>query len=188
MISRESIVGKIVYGGGFVFDFARWLLVLGIVILILHYFIITIFIIDGLSMSPTFQSGEVGVLNKAVYSFSEPQRGDVVVVKYPGDPEHRRYVKRVVGMPGEKIEVIKGEVYIDGSLLIEGYLPIGTQTIEGGIWQLGNNDYFLMGDNRMNSNDSRYFGPVEKRFIIGKTTWILAPRFFSVVTPTYIID
>lgn len=188
MINRESLIGKIVYGGGFVFDFARWLLILGIVILILHYFVITIFIIDGLSMSPTFDSGEVGVLNKIVYDFSEPKRGDVVVVKYPGDPEHKRYVKRVVGMPGEKIEVRGGQVYIDGTVLIEGYLPKGMMTIKDGTWQLDDNDYFLMGDNRMNSNDSRYFGPVEKRFIIGKTTWVLAPRFFSVVTPTYVID
>ena len=187
MFNRESVIGKIVYGGGFVFDFARWLVIFGILLMISHYFIITIYIVDGLSMDPTFKSGEVGVLNKAVYHFSDPERGDVVVVKYPGDPDKKRYVKRVIGMPEEKIEVKNNLVYVNNKVLIEGYLPKGTITIKEGSWQLDSDDYFLMGDNRLNSNDSRYFGPVEKRFIIGKTIWILAPRFFSVVTPTYIL-
>lgn len=185
MVNRESLVGKVVYGGGFVFDFARWLVVLAIFLMILHYFVITIYIVDGLSMAPTFKSGEVGALNKITYIFSEPQRGDVVVVKYPGDPDHKRYVKRVIGMPTEKIEVKNGLVYINDNILREGYLPKDTMTIKDGTWQLDENDYFLMGDNRINSSDSRYFGPVEKRFIIGKTVWILTPRFFSVITPTY---
>jgi len=187
MINRDTITGKIIYGGGFVFDFARWLVVLAIVLSLLHYFVITIYIVDGVSMDPTLLSGEVGVLNKITYTLGNPERGDVVVVKYPGDPEHKRYVKRVIGLPNEKLTVKDGAVFINDRRLIENYLPSYVTTEKDGSWQLGSDEYFLMGDNRPNSNDSRYFGPVEKRFIIGKTVWILMSRFESIITPTYIL-
>lgn len=186
MINRENIIGKIVYGGGFVFDFAKWLVIVGITLIICHYFIATIFIVDGVSMDPTLISGEVALLNKISYATGDPERGDIVVVNYPGDPEHKRYVKRVISLPNETLKVTGGEVYINGKKLREGYLPAGTLTDKDGSWQLGPNDYFLMGDNRPNSNDSRYFGPAEKRFIVGRTDWILLPKLENFVTPTYI--
>jgi len=185
MINRATIIGKIIYGGGFVFDFARWLLILIVALTIVHFFVATVFIVDGESMDPTFKTGEFAFLDKISYQFSDPQRGDVVVLKYPGDPVKRRYVKRIIGMPNEKVEVKNGSVFINGKKLLENYLPKDIETIKSGSWTLSNNEYFTMGDNRLNSNDSRYFGPVEKRFLIGKTVWILMPRFFSVITPTY---
>jgi signal peptidase I len=185
MINRENFIGKVISGGGFVFDFAKWLVILAVLLSLVHYFLITIYIVDGASMDPTFKSGEVGVLSKITYELGNPKRGDVVVVKYPGDPEHKRYVKRVIGMPGEVITVQIGGVFINNKSLAESYLGQTVATVKDGTWKLGKDEYFLMGDNRLNSNDSRYFGPVEKRFIIGKTVWILLPRFFSVITPTY---
>ena len=113
MIGKESIVGKVIYGGGFVFDFARWLVILAVVLTLLHFFVITIYIVDGASMDPTLKTGEIAVLNKIVYDFGDPARGDIVVVKYPGDPENKRYVKRVIGLPNEKVEVRAGGVYIN---------------------------------------------------------------------------
>ena len=186
-MDQESFIKKVIYGGGFVFDFARWLLILVIVLVLVHYFIITIYIVDGVSMDPTFQSGEVGILSRFAYSVGDPKRGDIVVVKYPGDPEHKRYVKRIIGLPNETISVGDSAVYINEKKLTENYLDSSTMTDKDGKWKLGKDEYFLMGDNRFNSNDSRYFGPVEERFIIGKTVWILIPRFFSVVTPSYVI-
>lgn len=186
MFNKETFIGKVVYGGGFIFDFAKWLVVIGIALIICHYFVITLFIVDGASMDPTLVSGEVAALNKIVYTLGDPQRGDIAVVKYPGDPEHKRYVKRVIGLPNETLKIADGAVFINNRKLREGYLPAGVETDKDGNWQLGKNDYFLMGDNRPNSNDSRYFGPVEKRFIIGRTDWVLLPHLENFVTPTYV--
>lgn len=184
-MNQDTLFRRIIYGGGFLFDFARWLLILIVLLTLLYFFVATIFIVDGASMDPTLASGEFGVLDKISWDFSNPGRGDVVVLKYPGDPGHKQYVKRVVGLPGEKIEVKNGSVFINNKKLSENYLPAGLFTDKDGSWQLSSEEYFTMGDNRPNSNDSRYFGPVEKRFLVGKTVWILFPRFFSIVTPTY---
>lgn len=186
MVNRDIIAGKVIYGGGFIFDFARWLIVFILLLVLCNYFLISVFIVDGASMDPTLKTGEIGVLNKYVYLVQQPSRGDVVVVKYPGDPEKKRYVKRVIGLPSEKIQVHDGLVYVNGKVLKENYLAEFVWTDKDGEWQLGANEYFLMGDNRPNSNDSRYFGKVEQRFIIGKTVWVLLPKFQSIITPTYI--
>lgn len=185
MFDRDTFIGRVVYGGGFIFDFARWLIILTIILTLLHFFVVTIFVVDGASMDPTLASGEFGVLDKITYDFGNPQRGDIIVLNYPGDPENRQYVKRVIGLPGEKVVVEGGRVFINGKRLVENYLPSWLGTDKDGSWQLSSVEYFTMGDNRPNSNDSRYFGPVEKRFIVGKTVWILIPRFFSITTPTY---
>ena len=185
MFNQETLIGRVVFGGGFLFDFAKWIIFFVILLAVVHFYIGTIYFVDGASMDPTFATGELGVLDKISYNFNDPQRGDVVVVNYPGDPEHKRYVKRVVGMPNEKIDIVNGAVFINGKKLVEGYLPRNLQTEPEGKWKIKSDEYFLMGDNRPNSNDSRYFGPVEKRFIVGKTTWILSPRIYSVPTPTY---
>ncbi len=185
-MERGTFIGRIVYGGGFIFDFARWLLILIIILTLLHFFVATIYIVDGASMDPTLATGEFGVLDKITYDFSNPQRGDIVVLNYPGDPENKRYVKRVIGLPGETVEVSYGSVFINGKKLTENYLPADLYTDKDGVWKLSSSEYFTMGDNRPNSNDSRYFGPVEKRFLVGKTVWILFPKFFSITTPTYL--
>ena len=188
MFNRDTFIGKVVTGGGFIFDFARWLVVLVIVLTLLHFFVITIFIVDGQSMDPTFATNEVGLLDKITYDFESPQRGDIVVLNYPGDPENKRYVKRVIGLPGDTVEVTGGSVFVNGKKLTENYLPSGLYTDKDGKWNLSSSQYFTMGDNRPNSNDSRYFGPVEKRFLVGKVVWIVYPQFFSITTPTYNIN
>ena len=187
LTTERNFIQKIIFGGGFLFDFAKGIIILIVILALVHFFIATVFFVDGASMDPTFATGEMGLLDKISYNFSNPKRGDVVVVKYPGDPENKKYVKRVIGMPGEKIAVSNGAVYIEDKKLFENYLPAGLQTPQSGEWKLESDEYFLMGDNRINSNDSRYFGPVEKRFIIGKTIWILTPRFFSIPNPTYLL-
>jgi signal peptidase I len=185
MFNKDTFIGRVVSGGGFIFDFARWLVILIVALTLLHFFVITIFIVDGESMDPTFATNDFGLLDKITYDFSNPQRGDIVVLNYPGDPSNTRYVKRVIGLPGETVEVKNCGVYINGTELTEDYLPAGLCTDKDGIWHLTSTQYFTMGDNRPNSNDSRYFGPVEKRFLVGKVVWIVYPQFFSVITPTY---
>jgi len=185
MINRDNIIGKIVYGGSFIFDFARWLLLAIIILTLVHFFIISIFLVDGESMDPTLTTGEFCLLDKISYDFSQPQRGDVVVLNYPGDPQHNRYVKRVIGLPGETVEVKNGSVFINNKILTENYLPKDIFNPKNGVWNLSNVEYFTMGDNRLNSNDSRYFGPVEKRFLVGKVVWVFFPHFASIITPSY---
>lgn len=137
-------------------------------------------------MEPTILNGQLVILNKIFYRGDKnPERGETVVVEYPGDPAHKRYVKRVVGLPGEKIIVINGSVYINSKKLRENYLSFGIKTDQDGRWELNSDQYFLMGDNRPLSNDCRYFGPVEKRFFVGHAKWIIYPGIKRLETPAY---
>lgn len=166
---------------------AKWLIFAVIILIVINSYWYSIFIVDGVSMEPTILNGQLVLLNKVFYRGDrEPQRGESVVVKYPGDPLHKRYVKRVIGLPGEKIIVSKGNVYINLKKLAEPYLSFGTYTDQDGQWELKNNEYFLMGDNRLLSNDSRYFGPVEQRFFIGHADWMVYPGLKKIGTPAYL--
>lgn len=136
------------------------------------HFIIQNFRIDGRSMEPNLHSGEYVIVNRTAYWFADgPQRGDVIVFQAPDQPKFDR-IKRVIGLPGETVEVKRdGAVYVDGLLLEEEYLslplsgPSGTWTVPAGC-------YFVMGDNRPASLDSRYAGPVPRDYIIGKA-WVI---------------
>lgn len=177
---------KLLYGGGIFFDLAKWVILSIVVLVLVGSFWYTIFIVDGVSMEPNFNDREVVILDKTFFrGGKEPERGQSVVVQYPGDPENRRYVKRVIGLPGENLAISGGKVYINESLLDERYLPVYFVTEPEGSWSLKENEYFLMGDNRANSNDSRYFGPVEKRFFIGRAVAVIFPRLRFVELPEY---
>ncbi|MFA6532203.1 MAG: signal peptidase I [Patescibacteria group bacterium] len=178
-----TFVNRILYGGGIVLDLTRWVVFASVLIVVVNTFWLTFFIVDGLSMEPNLHNRELVLLQKSAYRGDGlPQRGEVAVVRYPGDPEHKRYVKRVVGMPGEKVKISDGRVYINGTKLKELYIPATVITEPEGEWQIGTGQYFLMGDNRPNSNDSRYFGPVEKRFLVGKALAIMFPRTSTIET------
>lgn len=183
---ERNIFQKILYGGGVVFDMAKWLILVVIILSVVNAYWYSIFIVDGVSMEPTILNGQLVLLNKVFYRGDrEPQRGESVVVEYPGDPQHKRYVKRVVGLPGEKITVSNGNVYINLKKINETYLAYGTYTDQDGQWELTANQYFLMGDNRLLSNDCRYFGPVEKRFFVGHADWIIYPGLRKIENPAY---
>jgi len=182
----NDFLKKTLYDGGIFFDLTKWVLLVVIIIILVNSFWVSIFIVDGVSMEPTLHDKEIVIYNKAFSRAGKlPERGDQVVVKYPGDPEHKKYVKRVIGMPGETIRVYGNRVYINNKVLKEEYLAYGLEIDQPGEWKLKDKEYFLMGDNRPNSNDSRYFGPVEQRFFMGKATFIFIPRFMSIDPPTY---
>jgi signal peptidase I len=172
-----TILNKIIYGGGVIFDLLKWVILAGIIVILIGVFWLSVFVTDGISMEPTFKNGDVVLLRKNYYVKNEPKRGDVVVVRYPGDPDNKKYVKRVIGLPGEDLRVLDGKVFIDGRPISESYIRYDVKTEPNGEWQLGVNDYFLMGDNRTFSNDSRYFGPVEKRFFYGKAIAVIFPHY-----------
>lgn len=176
-MNLQNFFNKILFGGGVLFDLCKWVIFLAVIIILISKFWFTVFIVDGMSMEPNLHDKELVSLRVNSYITATPQRGDVVVVRYPGDPEHRKYVKRVIGLPGEKVEIKNGAVFIDGVEFLEFYIPFGVLTEPNKSLALSDKEYFLMGDNRPNSNDSRYFGAVEKRFIVGKATTIIYPRF-----------
>lgn len=146
-----------------------------------HFFIINCKVPTG-SMLDTIQLKDQIIGNRLAYVFSEPQRGDVVIFKYPDDTTGKTiYIKRVIGLPGETVEIIDGKVYINESEtpLDEPYLNETNQAYKGnwGPYVVPEGCYFMLGDNRVNSKDSRYWNNtyVSKEKILGKALFIYFP-------------
>lgn len=121
---------------------------------------------DGQSMDPDFHNGEYVLVDKAAYLFGPPQRGDVIVFHYPLDP-HTVFIKRIVGVPGDIVQTTHTTVGVDGYQLHEPYIS-APYNYDDRSWKLGPNQFFVMGDNRPNSLDSRIWGPLDRSYIIGK--------------------
>ena len=151
----------------------------------IHFYIATVFIVDGISMEPTFHTNEVVVANRWQYLFGTPGRYDAVTIKFPGDPEHKKYIKRIIGLPGDKIDIKSSQVYVNNKLVEEPYLSPGTITEPDMSRVLQKDEYFLMGDNRENSNDSRIWGMANKRHLIGKAAFVIWPFDSFSKVPTY---
>ncbi len=153
-------------------------LLAAVVFLALH-FLIQNFRIEGSSMEPNLHSGQYVLVNKTAYWFGRgPSRGDVIVFHAPDQPRADR-IKRVIGLPGETIEVRRdGTVYIDGDQLDEPYLPSADPGNKFGTWTVPEDNYFVMGDNRLNSFDSRSVSSpvgVPRKNIIGKAWLVIWP-------------
>lgn len=129
--------------------------------------------VESISMQPNLYAGDFVIVNKLAYKFGEPQRGDIIVFRYPPDPDQTPYIKRVIGLPGDQIHIADGKIYINGMLLTEPYLEVNTN--RGGDWSVGEGSLFVMGDNRNNSSDSRAWGMVPFENIIGKALVIYWP-------------
>jgi signal peptidase I len=137
--------------------------------------------VEGTSMAPLLTDEERIFINKFIYHLEPIQRGDVVVFWYPHDPS-KSFIKRVVGLPGEAIEIRQGRVFINGELLEEPYVPVQFADRHSmSPMQVPRNYYFVMGDHRSSSNDSRVFGAVPERLIYGKAVFVYWPleRFGS---------
>lgn len=161
------------------FELLKGLLVLVLVGILVQLFVATVFHISGESMLPNFADGQFILVDKLSYLVRAPMRGDVVVIQFPGDPDHRKFIKRVIGLPGEQVEVRGGQVLVDDRLLQEPYLPAGLESAPDVIKVLRGDEFFVMGDNRPNSNDSRFFGPVPLDKFIGKSQAILSGSAFG---------
>lgn len=135
------------------------------------------FRVDGMSMEPTLHNQEYILVNKAAYVFHAPQRGDVIVFEYPPDPQVD-YVKRIIAIPGDVISIVGEKVVVDGVTLSEPYVnPSDPFNPFGSIFNrtLPPGNYFVMGDNRGNSSDSRQWGFVPRQNIIGQATFVYWP-------------
>ncbi len=157
----------------FVLELIQVLAISLVIIIPIRYFLIQPFYVKGASMEPNFFDHEYLIIDELSYRLHDPQRGDIVVFKYPKDPT-QFFIKRVIGLPGETVEIIDGKVRIyntahpNGFFLDEsGYID-GVFTSSRQIVPLKKDEFFLMGDNRPASLDSRIFGPVDRSFLIGR--------------------
>ena len=138
-------------------------------------------IVEGPSMQPNFYTGQLVVINRFAYFFAEPQRGDVVVLHNPRadcqapskieESGCEDLIKRVIGLPGENIQIEQGRVYVNGTQINEPYVQDYCHVGCDGKWSLDENHYFILGDNRNNSYDSHSFGPILRSLIVGEA-WI----------------
>ena len=129
-------------------------------------FIAQPFRVQGASMTPNFFSGDYVLVDKVSYHFRPLDRGEVIVFRNP-ENESEYFIKRVVGLPGEVVSISKDQVYADGKLLKEGYLPPETESIGETDFILGPDEYFVMGDNRAQSRDSRSWGALTRDKVVG---------------------
>ncbi len=150
------------------------------IVLPIRYFIFQPFIVKGESMEPNFHQGNYLIIDEISYRFREPARGEIIVFKYPYNPS-QRYIKRIIGLPGETVEIKDKQILIfsqDGQETIleeSAYLPETDLTFGNLRMTLAEGEYFVMGDNRPSSSDSRSWGFLPKKNIIGKVLFRLLP-------------
>jgi len=155
-------------------------LIVLIIVLPVRLYVAKPFIVSGTSMYPTFDTWHYLIIDQLTYKLEKPSRGDVVVFRYPQNPS-RFFIKRIIGLPGEKVELAGTDVIIinkehpEGFLLDEPYILAEDQMESHLTMQLGDNEYFVLGDNRKASADSRYWGPLEFNRIIGRAYLRLFP-------------
>lgn len=151
-------------------------LICSFILFLLIYFNLAIaqpFRVSGNSMSPTLRAGQYFIADERIFSTHPPQRGDIFVMKNPQSPD-QRFIKRIIGLPGETIKIQDGHVFINNNLLDEPYLTssnttaAGTFLKEGQIIDIPVGYYFVLGDNRPGSFDSREFGLVPSSYLVGK--------------------
>ncbi len=171
----------------------EWAVILIAVLLctvVLRTYVVQSFYIPSLSMYPTLQVGDRIIVDKLSYDLHSVHRGDVVVFRRPPleDQDYADLVKRVIGLPGETISSKGGHVYINGKLLHEPWLPPGPDSYTGalpgdahpqfnlpGPFKIPAGEYYVLGDNRTDSEDSRFFGPIPKSFIVGRVVAVVWP-------------
>ncbi len=149
--------------------------ILTLLLFVVVHLVVQNYRVDGPSMTPTLLNHEYILVDKATYALGKPQRGDVIVFAWPRDPS-QDFVKRVIGVPGDTVRVsANGVVTVDGVTINEPYTLDLLNPYPPNTWTLGPNEYFVLGDNRGDSSDSRDWGPVPQADIIGKATLVYWP-------------
>lgn len=177
----------------FFWDLAKILGLSLAIIIPFRLFIAEPFVVSGSSMVPNFHNKDYLIVDRITYQRVSPKRGDAIVMKYPKDTT-QYFIKRIIGLPGETVELKSGKVFISnpdrpgGFELEENYLPKNIQTLgKPGPQTLGSSEYFVLGDNRTASSDSRVWGILPEQDIIGKVFVRVFPLgdFDFIKTPTY---
>jgi len=165
----------------FIWETAKVVLIALVIIIPVRYYLVQPFFVKGSSMIPNFRDKEYILVDKLSYRIGRPERGDVVVFRYPDNPQEY-FIKRIIGLPGERVVVGSNKItvfndrYPDGYVMPENdlYLPKENPTYPKGsqtTWDIPEDSYFVMGDNREHSSDSRVFGPVARSYFAGRA-WI----------------
>ena len=157
----------------FIWEITKIVIIALAIVIPIRYFLFQPFFIRGQSMEPSFENGDYLIIDEISYRFREPQRGEVIVFQYPKD-HSQRFIKRIIGLPGETIEIQDSRVIIhkDGNSQIldeSEYLSFFSETSGNILVTLDEDEYFVLGDNREFSFDSRKFGVLPKEEIIGRT-------------------
>ena len=172
----KKLVNFLISAGIFILEMVKVAVLAGITIALIRYYLFKPFYVKGASMEPNFHEKEYLIIDELSYRFREPVRGEVIVFRYPEDPKEY-FLKRVIGLSGETVKVTGGKVYIynaenlEGFELGEEYLPKDLITDGDRIFKIGDNQIFVLGDNRPNSFDSRRFGPIDKSLVVGRA-WL----------------
>lgn len=157
-------------------DLIQFVAIVGAILVAVRFFVAEPHKVEGSSMIPNFQNGDYIITNKIGLRFTTIQRGEVIILQNPRNTTED-FIKRVIALPGDRIKLADGNVYINGQLLSEPYLPPGTETYGGAYLPndeeivIPDNQYFVMGDNRTGSSDSREWGTVNRDLIIGQA-WL----------------
>ncbi|MCX6753062.1 MAG: signal peptidase I [Candidatus Nomurabacteria bacterium] len=159
-------------------ELVRFAFIAIVIVIPIRIFVAQPFVVSGTSMVPTFQNGQYLIVDELTYNFKSPQRGDVVVFRYPGDTS-KFFIKRIIGLPGETVDVkaeqtiITNKEHPEGFALDQSYVKNHSEDSAHRV--LTNDEYFVMGDNRSGSSDSRYWGPVPKKLLVGRALIRLLP-------------
>jgi signal peptidase I len=166
--------------GNFFIEIIKFTLISLAIVIPVRAYVAQPFLVSGPSMSPTFHSGEYIIVDQLSYHFEKPKRGEVVVFRYPKDPK-TFFIKRIVGLPEETIISKNGIITVvnndspEGFTLDDSYISSGNKTFENFTVKLGGHEYFVLGDNRAHSSDSKIWGPVDQELIVGKPFVRLLP-------------
>ena len=163
----------------FIWEITKIVIIALLIVVPIRTFLFQPFIVKGQSMEPNFETGDYLIVDEISYRFRDPQRGEVVVFKYPRNLS-QRYIKRIVGLPGETIEIKDNRVIIfneKGKKILDEskYLPHGAITPGQVRITLAENEYFVLGDNRIASSDSRTWGVLPREYIVGRVFFRLWP-------------
>ncbi len=152
-------------------EIIKTLILAVLIVLPIRYFIFQPFFVQGSSMYPNFEDGDYLIVDETTYRFRDPQRGEVIIFKYPEDTS-QLFIKRIIGLPGESIEIEDGEIIITNDsgkqILEEDYISSDNKTLGNIKVNLTEDEYFVLGDNRMFSSDSRRWGTLPRENIIGR--------------------
>lgn len=175
MEENKPKISGIKYWLNFVWEIAKIVIISLAIIIPIRYFLIQPFFVNGASMEPNFLDGDYLIVDEISYRVGAPQRGDIIIFRYPLNPSEF-FIKRIVGLPEENIKIENGRVFINGKILDESEY-LGNIDTAGNIEVfLGADEYFVLGDNRQASSDSRKWGELDKRYIIGRA-WLRAWPF-----------
>jgi signal peptidase I len=173
---RKKIIGVLVSAGLFLFEMVKIAVLAGITIGLIRYYLFKPFYVKGASMEPNFFEKEYLIIDELSYRFREPVRGEVIVFRYPENPKEY-FLKRIIGLPGETIKISGGQILLynqahpEGISVDETYLPEEIKTEGDRTIKIGDDQFFVLGDNRSNSFDSRRFGSISRSLIVGRA-WL----------------